>query len=102
MYFKHVFISIKEQIKLFDSLGASVLKYGSEVWGYDKCRDIDIVHNKFCRYILCVKKSTNVDAMYGDLGRLALSVFRKLRMIKVRGPFVQTLCIEKDSYMDAI
>ena len=22
--------------------------------------------------------------------------------IKVRGPFVQTLCIEKDSYMDAI
>ena len=54
----------------------------SEVWGYNKCRDIDIVHNKFCRYILCVKKSTNVDAMYGDLGRLPLSVFRELRMIK--------------------
>ena len=80
--FKNVFISIKEQIKLFDSLVASVLNYGSEVWGYDKWRDIDIVHNKFCRYILCVKKSTNVDAMYGDLGRLPLNVFRKLRMIK--------------------
>ena len=24
------------------------------------------------------------------------------QLIKVRGPFVQTLCIEKDSYMDAI
>ena len=24
------------------------------------------------------------------------------KMIKVRGPFVQTLCIESDSYMDAI
>ena len=23
-------------------------------------------------------------------------------LFKVRGPFVQTLCIEKDSYMDAI
>ena len=23
-------------------------------------------------------------------------------LLKVRGPFVQTLCIEKDSYMDAI
>ena len=23
-------------------------------------------------------------------------------ILKVRGPFVQTLCIEKDSYMDAI
>ena len=26
----------------------------------------------------------------------------KLLLVKVRGPFVQTLCIEKDSYMDAI
>ena len=25
-----------------------------------------------------------------------------LKMIKVRGPFIQTLCIEKDSYVDAI
>ena len=32
--------------------------------------------------IYCVKKSTNVDAMYGDLGRWPLSVFRKLRLIK--------------------
>ena len=24
------------------------------------------------------------------------------QFVKVRGPFVQTLCIEKDSYMDAI
>ena len=29
-----------------------------------------------------------------------LRCFRKC--LKVRGPFVQTLCIEKDSYMDAI
>ena len=27
---------------------------------------------------------------------------RILQWIKVRSPFVQTLCIEKDSYMDAI
>ena len=25
-----------------------------------------------------------------------------MTLVKVRGPFVQTLCIEKDSYMDAI
>ena len=28
--------------------------------------------------------------------------YDKAFFIKVRGPFVQTLCIEKDSYMDAI
>ena len=27
---------------------------------------------------------------------------RNSKCLKVRGPFVQTLCIEKDSYMDAI
>ena len=33
------FIIIKEeQINLFDSLVASVLNYGSEVWGYDNNR----------------------------------------------------------------
>ena len=28
--------------------------------------------------------------------------FKQLVLVSVRGPFVQTLCIEKDSYMDAI
>ena len=32
--------------------------------------------------------------------RIAYTIFNYY--IKVRGPFVQTLCIEKDSYMDAI
>ena len=27
---------------------------------------------------------------------------KQICLLKVRGPFVQTLCIEKDSYMDAI
>ena len=31
-----------------------------------------------------------------------LSEFPQKFELKVRGPFVQTLCIEKDSYMDAI
>ena len=48
MHLKNAFISIKEQIKQFDSLVTSVLNYGSEVWGYDKCKDNDIVHKNFC------------------------------------------------------
>ena len=71
-----------KKIKLFDSLVSSVLNYASEVWGYDDCKDIEIVHNKFCRYLLGVKKSTNIAAMYGELGRMPLRVVRKLRMLK--------------------
>ena len=68
--------------KLFDSLVSSVLNYASEVWGYDDCKDIEIVLNKFCRYLLGVKKSTNIAAMYGELGRMPLRGVRKLRMLK--------------------
>ena len=75
-------LNVNEKIKLFDSLVSSVLNYASEVWGYDDCKDIEIVHNKFCRYLLSVKKSTNIAAMYGELGRMPLRVVRKLRMLK--------------------
>ena len=33
---------------------------------------------------------------------VGLVTVRSFKFFKVRGPFVQTLCIEKDSYMDAI
>ena len=78
----HINLNVNEKIKLFDSLVSSVLNYASEVWGYDDCKDIEIVHNKFCRYLLGVKKSRNIAAMYGELGRMPLRVVRKLRMLK--------------------
>ena len=31
-----------------------------------------------------------------------MTSFDVIMPLKIRGPFVQTLCIEKDSYMDAI
>ena len=47
--------------------------------------------------------------LFQSLGWMALLVDRPVPeairdpvAIKVRGPFVQTLCIEKDSYMDTI
>ena len=49
---------------------------------YSHCKDIEIVHNKFCRYLLGVKKSTNIPALYGERGRMPLRVVRKLRMLK--------------------
>ena len=36
----------------------------------------------FCRNILGVRKSTNLDALYGELGRYPLNIIRKLRLIK--------------------
>jgi len=58
------------------------LNFSAEIWGYHKGPDVEIVHTKFCRKLLGVKKSTNVNALYGELGRTPMFVQRKLIMIK--------------------
>lgn len=45
-------------------------------------KDVENVHTKFCKRILSVRKSTNIAALYGELGRYPLSVMRKLSMVK--------------------
>ena len=71
-----------EKCKLFDILVASVLNYASEVWGMNDGKDIEIIHTKFLRKILCVNKSTNLVGLYGELGRVPLNVLRKVNMIR--------------------
>lgn len=75
-------LNIPEKFKLFDSLVGSVLSYASEVWGYHQGGDIERVHTKFCRNILGVKRSTNLSALYSELGRKPLIILRQIRMIK--------------------
>ena len=79
--FQGIYLSVHDKCRLFDCLVASVLNYGSEVWGFHAGKDIENVHSKFCRYILCVKKSSNLDALHGEIGRLPLQIFRKLRIL---------------------
>ena len=44
-------------LNLFDSLVASVLNYGCEVWGFINAEYIERVHRKFCKYIINVKQT---------------------------------------------
>ena len=75
-------LPISQKSKLFDSLVAPILNYASEIWGFHKAPDVEIIHSKFCRKILGVKQSTNLNALYGELGRIPMFVQRKLLMIK--------------------
>ena len=80
--FKNIDLPISQKIKLFDTLVSPILNFGSEIWGMYNATDIELVHTKFLRFILGVKKSTNLSALYGELGRIPLSVCRKIDMIK--------------------
>ena len=71
-----------EKCKLFDALVLPVLNYSSEIWGLYDAKDIEHVHTKFLRKILCVKKSTNLSGLYGELGRTPLLIIRKINMFR--------------------
>ena len=74
-------LKTSEKVKLFDSLVGSVLGYAGEVWGIHGGPDIERLHIQFCKRILGVQKSTNLAALYSELGRRPVMVFRKLRIL---------------------
>ena len=51
---------LKEKLKLFDVLISPILNYSAEVWGNHMAKDIELIHSKLLRKLLCVKTSTNL------------------------------------------
>lgn len=79
---RNIYIDVKQKLLLFDSMVGSILHYGSEVWGFHRAHDIEVVFNKFCRYILCLSKNAPISFMCGELGHLPMNIIRKHRIIK--------------------
>ena len=46
-----------------------ILNYGSEIWVFIQGNAIERVHLQFCKRLLGVKKTTQNDFIYGELGR---------------------------------
>ena len=47
-----------------------------------EANDVEMLHTNFCRYILQVRKSTNLTGLYGELGRTPMLIGRKLCIIR--------------------
>jgi hypothetical protein len=82
-------------LHLFDTLVVSVLRYGSEVWyqptaSYDK--RLEGMHLKFLRYVLGVRRSTPLAALYGETGRLPLALGFRCQAVK----YASTLFARQD------
>ena len=80
--FNNAELSVPQKCKLFDTLVGSILNFGAELWGIHDAYDIELIHTKFLRRVLGVKKSTNLTALYGEIGRVPFSVYRKIIMVK--------------------
>lgn len=65
-------LSTKHILVLFDKLVWPILCYGGQVWGFSKPVQQERVHLQFCKKVIGVKKSTQNDFIYGDLGRVSI------------------------------
>ena len=52
------------------------------MWGFHKAPNIERVHLNFCKRILQVKRTTQNDFIYGELGRYRMFVCRQIRIIR--------------------
>jgi len=68
-------ISVQDKLELFDKLRLPIMNYCSEVWGFHVINAIQRVHLHFCNDILGVKKTTQHDFVYGELGRMPLQIW---------------------------
>ena len=69
-------------LDIFDKCITPILNYGCEVWGFHPAPAIERIHLKFCKIILGVKKRTQNDFIYGELGRIPMQLTRYIRIIK--------------------
>lgn len=80
--YKYTDIGPKHVLELFDKLVSPIMSYGSEVWGFIRADNIERIHTQFCKKVLGVKKSTQNDFVYGELGRHECIVNRYYQIIK--------------------
>ena len=71
----------KVMFKIFYSKILPILHYGSEIWGFDKCVDIERVHVGFCKSMLKLHRNTPDVAVRGELGRVPLKTYRYYNII---------------------
>ena len=43
---------MKQKCVLLDSMVGSALNYASEIWGFDRANDVEIIFKRFCRNVL--------------------------------------------------
>ncbi|MES9881010.1 MAG: reverse transcriptase domain-containing protein [Sedimenticola sp.] len=80
--FGRISVDINTKLKLFDALVKPILLYGSEVLGISCESEIDKIHIKYCKSILGLKRQTPNAAVYGELGRLPISILCKERVLR--------------------
>lgn len=71
-----------DAFKLFDSMVKPILCYGSELWGYKYCEEIEKVQSRFCKYYIGLSQKTTDSLALGECGRMPLAVTYMTQAVK--------------------
>ena len=75
-------LSVHDSLKLFDTMIVPILCYGSEIWGFELAKQIEVVQDRFCKTLLKVPNYTSSISARGECGRLPLCFIYFTRCIK--------------------
>ena len=74
--------SPKTPCQLFDFIVASILNYCSEVWGYTTSKQIERIHLKYCKKILCFITATSNVEVSGGVERYPFCINIYVQILK--------------------
>lgn len=77
----HLKLPLDLQLSLFDTMITPILIYGCEIWGTENVSILEKLHLKYCKYVLGVSPSTTTCMVYGETGRMPISVIIQLRLV---------------------
>ena len=80
--YKFTDMPINHKIDLYDKLISPILNYGSEVWGFVKGSNVERVLLQFLKRFLGVKRNTQSDFIYGEVGSTRYQTCRYYNIIK--------------------
>ena len=81
--------------KLFDTVVKPILCYGSEIWGYNYCNEIEKVHSKFCKQYCGLSYNVADAFALGECGRVPIAMTYMTRCLKY---WIRLLHMERHRY----
>lgn len=52
-------LSVHDSLKLFDTMIVPISCYGSEIWGFELAKQIEVVQDRFCKTLLKISNYTS-------------------------------------------
>jgi hypothetical protein len=75
-------MDVWSDMKLFDCMVKSVMMYGVEIWGWDKNKEMEVIQNKYIKWILSLDANTPSYLITAEMGRVSMEYIALRRAVR--------------------